>query len=111
MSEYYDSSNDFYNDNPGGSALVQNPMQGFSIAPIAPNQINTREHRQLARRADLTATSDRYQAQLAHSAIVHSTALSALADQAVSAVPSCEQPVRGIVNVYARSAAERIARW
>jgi hypothetical protein len=108
--QYYEPQDTVYSEAPGTS-LVRS--SGFTLEPIVFNQQPvTRSQRQLAHRAELAATLERYKAQLTQEVIVNTTALSAIADQAINAVPSCEKPVRDVVNMYALTSGVRIAsRW
>ena len=105
--QYYDNPGAICNSAPGTS-LIQVP----TLQSLAVNQPENRYVRKLERRADMAASQERVKARLAGEIIVNTTALSAFADQAIASVPSCEQPVRGIVNAYAQSSALRLAeRW
>ena len=107
--EYYDNPGNGYIDVPTpGTSLIQMP----TLTPVVVNHSNNRVARKIERRVELAATQERAKARLTQEVIVNTTALSAIADQAIAAVPSCEAPVRGIVSIYAQSSAMRIAeRW
>ena len=102
---------EYYPENPGalyapqsGTALSAVPApQPLAIAPP-----DSRFYRRMDRRTSVIATQEHFKARLAGEIIVNTTALSALGDQAISAVPSAEQPVRGIINAYAVHAITRI---
>jgi hypothetical protein len=92
----------------GNTSLARIP----EFAPIAVNNGGSRAIRKMERRVEMDAVQERCKARLTSEVIMNTTALSALGDQAVRAVPSAEKPVRHIVNVYAASSAQRIAeRW
>ena len=108
--EYYEG-NQYYSDVPaatGGNSLARIP----EISAVAVSQSGNRAVRRMERRVEMEATQERCKVRLMGEVVVNTTALSALADQAVRVVPSAEKPVRHVVEKYAVSSAERIAsRW
>ena len=109
--EYYDNPG-YYNETPSTGTSLASSTSGFSIEPIKINQFEGRSAKQMTHRAELAAVQENHKAQLTQQVIINTTALSGIADQAVAAVPSCERPVRNIVNVYALSSSAKIAtRW
>ena len=74
---------------------------------------NSRAVRKAERRFDDVALAERTKINVAKEVVLNTCALSALADMAVQAVPSCERDVRPIVSSYASSSTKRIAetKW
>ena len=102
--------NVYYNEVPAetNTSLVSLP----EIAPITISKGSSRTVRKMEGRLEMDAAQERCKARLTQEVIVNTTALSAIADQAERAVPSCSKAVRNVVNVYAASSALRIAeRW
>ena len=91
----------------GSSSIARVP----EVASIAISQGSGRFARKMERRVEIAAIQERGKAQITSEMIRMTTAISALADHAVALVPSCEQPVRGIVNAYAQTSAAKLAGW
>ena len=101
----------YYGDE-SGTAMVQSPAMG--IAPMQQINIskpNSYKNKQLAIRAENTASHEHFRARLAGEAIVNTASLCATGDAVVNAVPSSRESVRTIIHGYASSAADRIVRW
>ena len=102
--EYYNAG--IYEDTPATSMALANVQ---TLQPITVSRPNSRAIRKIEYRGEIDSVHERTKARLTQEVIVNTTALSALGDQAIAAVPSAEKPVRHVINVYAASSAQRIA--
>ena len=105
----YDNQNDgYYNAEETGTALAVP-----NLSPLAVSHSNNRAVSKMQRRVENVALAESAKAHVTKDVIVNTTALSALADMASQAVPSCEKDVRNVVSAYASSSAQKIAetRW
>ena len=105
----YASAPEFFGGAPvetGNTSLISIP----NIAPVAVNSANSRAIRKLDRAVEMDSYRESRKRDLMGEAIVNTAGLSELADRAVRIVPSCETPVRQIVNVFAASSAQYIAK-
>ncbi len=106
--EYYDEGGSYSPEAYGSGTAVTNIS---SLQPVVFSQRSGRLQRREDRRVEKAAIQERGKARMAQEVIICTTALSSIADSAIRAVPSAEAPVRRIVNVYAESSAQRLARW
>ena len=106
MSNY---KNDGYYDAEGtGTGLAVPTLSSLSVS-----HSNSRTVQKMERRVENVVLAERAKAHVTKDVIVNTTALSALADMASQAVPTCERDVRNVVSSYAASSANKIAetKW
>ncbi|MDR1704194.1 MAG: hypothetical protein LBS19_05870 [Clostridiales bacterium] len=103
--EYYDFPASY--DAAPGTSLASVP----SLQPLAFASVSNRMVKKMEHRVETAALQERGKARITQEVITNTCALSAIADRAASAVPSCENDVRKVVSTYASSSAARIARW
>jgi hypothetical protein len=108
MNNYEYQDDIYYDAQESGSGLVTP-----TLSSLAASHSNSRAISKMQRRVENVALAEHAKAHITKDVIVNTTALSAFADVAVQAVPSCERDVRGIVSTYAASSAQKIAetRW
>jgi len=108
------NQNEHYYDDGGGELAPVSHSKRASVAlpeTFALGNPDSKMHRKIARRAEVTATHEYYRSGLVKRAIVHTGELSQAADAVCEIVPSSTQAVRGLVTTYAISVAEKLARW
>jgi U3 small nucleolar ribonucleoprotein component len=109
IQEVYDPTVDYKDEIPAESESTS-LARSKEFLPTVQKNGNSRAMRRMEEQEQMDAAQERCKARLMAEVISNTCTLSAIAAQAAQAVPSCARAVEHIVNVFAATSAERIAR-